>query len=382
MLVRFWFRKSQTKKDGGTIYGYITVNGVRSKEFSTYIRTTAKCWNAPRQELRGVDATFNSDLYLIREKLNDIRRHIEKTDGVLSADAVMRIYLMPSQQLPTFLEVLGLFVAQRRTDHQTGLITEATLKTDVKYSNNLTAWVHEQRLSKILCGEWTERLVMGLLDWLIVSQHKKRSYANRHVTFVKMVIKYAIKHEYADRNKLTDMLLKHDKPAAPVYLTKAEVELLHTTELPDRFRRIADAYLVMCYTGLALTDYRQLNSKQYRRDDDGFEWLEVVREKTDIRAIIPIGPELRMLIDKYGSIEALPRYSEPYFNTNLREAADRCGIDKYLTTHTGRKTYAKKLLREQRKPLVIAKMMGWTSTAQLKRYADIDKDDVKAEFGR
>lgn len=382
MLVRFWFRKSQTKKSGGTIYGYITVNGVRSKEFSTFIRTTDKNWNAQKQELRGDDAIYNSDLYLIREKLHDIRRAIEKADGVLSADAVMRTYLMPTQQLPTFLEVLELFLAQRAVDVSTGLIVEETHETDRKYANNLKAFIAAHRLPGILCGEWTEKLVHVLLDWIIKQNGKKRAYANRHVTFLKMVVKYAIRQEYADRNKLTDIQLKHDKQAKPMYLTKEEVALLEATCLPGRFRRIADAYLVMCYTGLALTDYTNLSSSDLRKDDDGFEWLEVYRGKTDILAIIPIGAELRALIDKYGGIDGLPKYSEPYFNTNLREAAARCGIEKYLTTHTGRKTYAKKLLREQRKPLVIAKMMGWTSTGQLKRYADIDKDDVKEEFRR
>jgi len=383
MLVRFWFRKSQTKRDAGIIFdGYVTVKGIRSKEFSNDLQTTKRNWIPKKQEFRGEDAIFNQELYVIRDKIFDIKRQLEKSKGILTADSVLRAYLSPVEQSPTILEVLQLFLEQRKRDVITKLIEQETQDTDEKYQKNLCKYLDNHRLTKLLCAEFSHKLADSFLEWLIIKQGYKRSYANRHITFLKMLLKYAKKNGYANEHPLGDYGQTHEKPAPPVNLKPHEIKLLQVTPLPVRFRRIADAYLFMCFSGLGLSDYTNLSSKQLNIDEDNFEWIEVYRDKTEVRAIIPVTVELRELIDKYGSIEALPRYSEGYFNPNLREAAARCGIEKYLTTHTGRKTFAKKLLREQSKPLNIAKMMGWTSTQQLKFYAEVDKDDLKEDLKR
>ena len=109
---------------------------------------------------------------------------------------------------------------------------------------------------------------------------------------------------------------------------------------------------------------------------DGFRWIITRRKKTDVRSAIPLLPKAETLIKKYqgGNSEPqsllLPAYSIQKFNSYLHEIADLCGINKNLTSHVGRRTFATTIALANGIGLEsISKMLGHTNTKITSQYA-------------
>ena len=70
-------------------------------------------------------------------------------------------------------------------------------------------------------------------------------------------------------------------------------------------------------------------------------------------------------------------------NAYLKELADICGINKVITTHTARKSYASVLYQKGVSIGVIAKMLGHTSEKTTQRtYAFLTEDNVLNEAAK
>ena len=79
----------------------------------------------------------------------------------------------------------------------------------------------------------------------------------------------------------------------------------------------------------------------------------------------------------------LPLLSNQKYNAYLKEPADICGINKVITTHTARKSYASVLYQKGVSIGVIAKMLGHTSEKTTQRtYAFLTEDNVLNEAAK
>jgi site-specific recombinase XerD len=75
-------------------------------------------------------------------------------------------------------------------------------------------------------------------------------------------------------------------------------------------------------------------------------------------------PDLRLR----GSL--LPVLSNQKMNAYLKEIADLCGIDKAITTHTARHTFATTVALDNNIPIeVVSKTLGHSNTRMTQRYA-------------
>ncbi|MCK5703771.1 MAG: integrase catalytic domain-containing protein, partial [Cyclobacteriaceae bacterium] len=94
-----------------------------------------------------------------------------------------------------------------------------------------------------------------------------------------------------------------------------------------------------------------LTKKDITKDIDGELQLVYKRQKTGKIIFIPLLPKALEIIEKYKddqmttmSCKLLPIPSNVKFNAYLKEIADVCGINKNLTVHTARKTFATTVL--------------------------------------
>ena len=90
-----------------------------------------------------------------------------------------------------------------------------------------------------------------------------------------------------------------------------------------------------------------LKKTDLKKDEDGTLWIYKEREKTDRAFSIPlIFNETLDIIEKYKNNGEflLPRISNQYFNRVLKKIAFILGIEKRLTHHIARKTFATTVL--------------------------------------
>lgn len=108
------------------------------------------------------------------------------------------------------------------------------------------------------------------------------------------------------------------------------------------------------------------------------------REKTQCQISIPILPKAQEIIDKYvtGDNRIFPIISNQKFNSYLKEIADIVGIEKRLTHHIARKTFASTVLLYNDVPMeIVSELLGHSkmSTTQ-ESYGKIVQKKVSEEM--
>ena len=78
----------------------------------------------------------------------------------------------------------------------------------------------------------------------------------------------------------------------------------------------------------------------------------------------------------------MPRLSNQYFNRLLKEIAITLGINKKLTHHTGRKTFATTVLLNNNIPIeTVSKLLGHSKiTTTLSYYAEVMPSKLKFDL--
>jgi integrase/recombinase XerD len=87
----------------------------------------------------------------------------------------------------------------------------------------------------------------------------------------------------------------------------------------------------------------------------------MTREKTQRQISIPILPKAQEIIEKYATDNNLvfPSISNQKFNSYLKEIADILGIEKRLSHHNGRKTFASTALLYNDVPMeIVSELLG------------------------
>ncbi|REG74753.1 site-specific integrase, partial [Algoriphagus antarcticus] len=145
-------------------------------------------------------------------------------------------------------------------------------------------------------------------------------------------------------------------------------------------------FLFSCYTGLAYIDVKNLQKSQISVGIDGEQWIYTHRQKTNSPTRLPLLPKALELIEKYRShpqcqdgTHVLPVLSNQKMNSYLKEIADVCEINKPLTFHIARHTFATTITLANGVPIeTVSKMLGHKSLKQTQHYAKIL--DTKISF--
>ena len=121
---------------------------------------------------------------------------------------------------------------------------------------------------------------------------------------------------------------------------------------------------------------------------DGKPWLIKPRQKTDIPEPVPILPPVAIILEKYKhhrdrspDKKLLPVRSNQKVNEYLKELGDICGIEKKITFHIARHTFATTVTLENGVPIEsVSKMLGHRSIKTTQIYAQITYKKISADM--
>jgi len=104
---------------------------------------------------------------------------------------------------------------------------------------------------------------------------------------------------------------------------------------------------------------------------DGNEWIQMTRQKTSKLISIPLLPKAKIILDKYVEVRdyALPRFSNQKINSYLKEIAGIVGINKPISHHMARKTFASTVLLFNDVPMeIVSELLGHSSMKITQEY--------------
>ena len=166
------------------------------------------------------------------------------------------------------------------------------------------------------------------------------------------------------------------------YLTQEELIVIMQKKLAiKRLEYVRDVFVFSCFTGLSYIDVKKLENKHIQSTLDQSIWIRKRREKTGVLSNILLLDVPKMILEKYNGMlpdnKVLPVISNQRLNSYLKEIADLCGIEKNLTFHLARHTFATTVTLAKGVPLeTVSKMLGHTSLKTTQIYARITDQKI------
>ena len=169
------------------------------------------------------------------------------------------------------------------------------------------------------------------------------------------------------------------------YLTQQELNALMTTPLScSKHYLIRDLFLFSCYTGIPYCDMCFLTDEDLEMVD-GELWVKTSREKTGVDYELPLLELPLHILERYQGIanngRLLPMYCNSELNKYLKLIAATCGINRRITFHMARHTYASEITLSQGVPIeTVSRMLGHSEIKTTQIYAKITNDKIDEDM--
>lgn len=386
--VMFVIRRNQVNRDGKcSIVIRITVNGEYERLNST-LSIEPELWDSKAAKAIGRTQKildFNKRIEEIRYVLQDHYYELQKTHGYVTAEMVKNAYMGVTAKAESLMPIYDEFLAE--TKKMIGI--NRSDKTYQKYERckrRVVEFMKEKyNRTDIPLRELKPKF---LTDFAVFLSTKYKCRQNTVYKFLQLLRMVIIKAQ-RDGISFPDPYLSYKMTQEKVdrgYLSEDEVIAIATKEISiPRLDQVRDVFIFACYTGLAYSDLAQLRAENIKKMFDGKLWIVTHRQKTKTNVNVPLLPMAEKILRKYEGKyldgELLPILSNQKTNAYLKEIADICGIEKNLTFHLARHTFATTMTLGKGVPIEsVSKMLGHTNIQTTQIYARITNEKISHDM--
>lgn len=366
--LRFVFDKKHvaTKKKRGLVQLEVLSEGKR-KWIGTGVKLYSDQWNDRKKvinsaEMLQLNQRLDEMMRVIQDWINELIRkketfEFEKLDTFLK-------YVNHSENYIEFLE--------RRINERND-ISESTRQSHQVLISSLKEFGGITYMSDL-----TVQNIKLYDNWLYgkgYSQPTIHNYHKRNKVYIREAMSLGLLKDYP----YAGVVVKRGKNKRRRFLYQEELDKIRNAKIPNEsISRVRDMFVFQSFTGLAYADLAKFNFKRDVIEHDGKYIINDVRVKTEENYyIVLLSPALEVL--KRYNFE-LPIISNAQYNLRLKLVADYAGLDKNLTTHMARHTFATLALTKGVQLKVVSKMLGHSSIKVTEEYATILNEDVNKGY--
>lgn len=389
----FFIRKSKSKLSGQVpIYFRVTVNGQRFEVASSRFIDWSK-WS--QEAAKAIGSTkeakeLNEFLDLLRAKAFDIQKRLMTVGQDLTVENFSKEWNGVDEKPRMLLEIF-----QHHNNQVKELVgrqySPSTYRRYVTSLDHTRNFIKENyKIEDMSVASLKYQFITDYEFWLKTVRKCNHNSTIKYLTNFKKIIHICLKNGWLDRDPFVGFkMTKHevDRP----YLTNEELNILSSKKFSsERLNQVRDIFLFSCYTGLAYADTQKLSFDEITTGIDGEKWIFTHRKKTETPSRIPLLPFAVSILDKYkdnpqciNKNRVLPVLSNQKMNDYLHEISEICGVNKKMTYHTARHTFATTVTLTNGVPIeTVGKMLGHKNLKTTQHYAKIlDKkvsDDMMA----
>jgi integrase/recombinase XerD len=217
----------------------------------------------------------------------------------------------------------------------------------------------------------------------------QKNTINKYHSNLRTILLQAFNEGKIKSNPYKFFKIKH-KPSNRLFLSEDELLLLKNKTFDlERNEKVRLIYLFSCYTGIRFEDAQQLSKSNLVRNSNGDVNLSFISNKAKKQQEVPIINDAIAVIDEMAkkfkdelsiTNKLLPQISNQKFNDYLKAVAVRAGIDKELTHHTARHTFATYMLNRGVAPTALQALLGHSNIRETMLYAKITPGYLKKEI--
>ncbi|RYU91356.1 site-specific integrase [Mucilaginibacter terrigena] len=264
--------------------------------------------------------------------------------------------------------------------------TAIRYQTTIKHVKNFLKWKY--KVSDINIQDLDHEFVTSLEFYLRTVRHCNNNSAVKYIKNLKKIIHICVANNWLVRSPFINYKTKI-KEVIRDFLSSDELDSISEKRfVSERLNQVRDVFLFSCYTGLAYADVNKLKRSEISTGIDSQKWIFTTRQKTETASRIPLLPVALDLLKKYEDYPAcinegklLPVLSNQKMNAYLKEIADVCGIEKELTFHIARHTFATTVTLANGVSIEsVSKMLGHKNIRTTQHYAKILDSTVSRDM--
>ena len=361
LAVLFFLQRNRTNKMGKCpIRCRITFLKTR-KEFSTGIFIIPDDWDSGKQKASPPsteNTLLNNKLSLIHQQIDKAFLMLQILQNDFDVDDIYRKY--KGEDSKEEITILGAYdLHNDKTKKLIGIdFNQLSWSRYVESRRKVALFITKSYKRKDVRLKDLDLKFIKDLEYFFKTELKlKQATVYRSIQRVKKIIQFAIAENYLKKDPFH--LYKNKKyKTVIVYLTDEELKRLEKHTFSQiRLQQVKDLFIFCCYTGLAYTEMTTLTTNNIEVGFDGNEWIRMIRKKTNREISIPVLPKAKEILEKYE--HKLPKISNQKFNSYLKEISILLNIDKKLTHHIARKTFATTVLLFNDVPMeIVSELLG------------------------
>ena len=380
--ILFYAKRAKASVNGLVpIYTRITINGKRI-ELSTNRFVEISKWSTEAGKMKGSSEearSINSHLDMFKIKIIDVQMELIHKNIPITSETLKNKLLGTEERQRTLIPIFK--------DHNNKIkelvgkeYAPGTLErynTSLKHTIEFLEWKYNT--SDIEISKIDHAFITEYEFYLRSVRNCANNTAVKYIKNFNKIIKLCLANNWIDRNPFANYKSKI-KEVERVYLSEEEIQAITNKDFKtERLSLVRDIFLFSCFTGLAYIDVKNLTKSHISIGIDGEKWIFTHRQKTETASKIPILPVTQMIIDKYSDHpeccnqnKLLPILSNQKMNAYLKEIAGVCEIEKELTFHIARHTFATTVTLTNGVPIEsVSKMLGHKNLRTTQHYAKV-----------
>ncbi|NMC98323.1 MAG: site-specific integrase [Bacteroidales bacterium] len=347
-----FIRKSYEKTNGEyPVYVKVTI-GEKSKIYSTKVSVEEKFWDPVKKIVK------------LKDPLH-IEKNMVLTNALSKAQKIVYKYQLLEMNLnfETF-EKEYLFdekVNGSQTDYFQFAENELRLKDKIWCYQHFRQHYYElQKLKKFKNEVIIEKIDVRFIDeyvhYMTVKLNNKINTVNKTLKKMKTILNIAVQKNVIEKNPFVNYKIKSEKTHR-VFLTNEELEKLYqfyfNYKRDDKYKTVLHYFLFACYTGLRYSDIEQLKWNHIIENQ-----IYLVQHKTNELVQIPLSENAISLLPEKRSEHIFDVLSNQKSNEYLKILMEKAGIEKDVSFHTARHTFATLSLELGINLRVVQKLLG------------------------
>ena len=385
--ILFYIRKNYLNRDKkAPIMIRVTIDG-RMVQFNSKLDIEPQYWNPKRQMAVGSGQqikTFNTLLENIKYSLQH-HFHEIACEEAPTPEKVRDSFLGVADKGNTLMQLFGRHLDNLKNIVGKGMAQTTYDKYDITYRRLKEFMKSRYNLPDIPLRDIKNIFVVDFENFLIQTYDYGKNTRAKFLQRFHSIILIAKRNNWMKSDPFDHFVIGSQKVDRG-YLTQAEVDAIWNKQSSvARLEKARDAFIFAFFTGLAYVDVCHLK-KANIVTINGEKWIRTRRQKTDTLVEVPLLKIPESIIEKYRGYvlpddALIPISSNQKVNAYLKEIADLCGIQKNLTYHLARHTFATTITLSKGVSMEsVSKMLGHTKITTTQIYARILNSKVKEEM--
>jgi len=360
----------------------------KATNLSTGIYLKPDEWDRKKSKvkLRNEQAfNVNTHLKQLEEKIFSIMEQVGAKDNTISLEKIKLILRDKVGDVVSLISLVDYFInhAESNPNYSTN-----TIRHYKSFKNKMLHFLsHKYSLTDFDLKNLNFEFVIHFEKFLSNEYNNRVNTVTKNIKRLKAIINTGIKLGWLKDNPFKNYQCKSE-PSQRQFLTREELMAVRLLDLgeDENLALVRDIFLFMAYTGISYSDLIRLKGSNVTVIN-GREFIQFKRRKTKELCTIPLLTVAKQLIEKYkGSVSCiitetlLPGRTNQSLNRRLKIIKQKAGINKNLSCHIARHTFATISLENSVPIETVSKALGHTNIRTTQLYAKVTELKMYTDY--